>query len=262
MLHALGVDDDPAVLAAAAGLAEEHFEQFAAAARALGADSERAVLVVRVARHIVHPDLSVLLPYFARSASPEVREAVAELWNSRPEVADPATLEALTQDPDVSIRRRAAGAAFASKHYDLLARMVRDPDPAVRREIAMVLARADSLPQAGVAILQRLAADRDMPVRAGAYVARLLQGTVLPLPPELDPQVAGEAVRESADLPELRQTAQTSASEEQRLAAALALALLQDETAKEVARTDPAPSIRHRVAGTLELSAVTFRGRL
>ncbi len=101
-----------------------------------------------------------------------------------------------------------------------------------------------------------------MPVRASAYVARLLQGTVLPLPPELDPQVAGEAVRESADLPGLRQTAQTSGSEEQRLAAALALALLQDETAHEVARTDPAPSIRHRVAGALELSAATLRRRL
>ncbi len=262
MLHALGADDDPAVLAAAAGLAEEHFEQFAASATALAADSERAVVVVRVARHIVHPDLNLLLPYFAGSGSPEVREAVAELWQSRPEVADPASLEAFTQDPDLSTRRRAAGAVFASKRYDLLARMIRDPDPSVRREVAVVLARADSLTNAGAEILQRLAADRDMAVRASAYVARLLQGTVLPLPPELDPQVAGEAVRESADLPELRQTAQTSASEEHRLAAALALALLQDETARAVARTDPAPSIRHRVAGALELSAATHRRRL
>jgi hypothetical protein len=32
------------------------------------------------------------------------------------------------------------------------------------------------------------------------------------------------------------------------------LALIQDDVARDVARTDPAPSIRHRVGGALELS--------
>ena len=35
----------------------------------------------------------------------------------------------------------------------------------------------------------------------------------------------------------------------------LALALLDDEVAHQVARTDPVPSIRHRVSGALELAA-------
>jgi hypothetical protein len=64
------------------------------------------------------------------------------------------------------------------------------------------------------------------------------------------------ALRECADLSSLRQTARAEASEERRLAAALALALVQDEAAREVARTDPAPAIRHRVSGALDLSNV------
>jgi hypothetical protein len=91
-------------------------------------------------------------------------------------------------------------------------------------------------------------------VRAAAYVARLLQGTPVPLPPGIDPTTAAEAVREASDLPSLRETARGTAGEERRLAAALALALLQDEVAREVARTDPIPAIRHRVSGALELA--------
>jgi hypothetical protein len=91
-------------------------------------------------------------------------------------------------------------------------------------------------------------------------VARLLQGIPLPQPPDLDTQLAGAAVEESADLPSLRQTARTAASEDRRLAAALALALLQDEVARDVARSDPAPTIRHRVSGALDLSSVRGAG--
>ena len=259
LLQALRMDDDPAVLAAAAGLAEEHFEQFTNAALDLPVDGERAVLVIRVARHMMHPELASLLPQFARSDAPEVREAVADLWRDRPEIADPASLQSLTQDPDVSTRRRTAGAVLASQRYDLLQAMTRDPDPSVRREIALVLGRTPSPPRSGIQILEKLATDADMPVRAAAYIARLLQGQALPVPPGLDSGVAAQAVRDSADLAGLRQTARTSASEDQRLAAALALALMQDEVATEVARTDPAPSIRHRVAGALELSVGAVR---
>jgi hypothetical protein len=216
--------------------------------------------VIRIVRHIVHPDLPGLLPPFARSSSPEVRAAVVDLWRNRPDIADPESLEALTMDPEISVRRGAAGAALAAERYDLLEAMIQDPDASVRREVVLVLSRAAPIRKPGLAALDRLAADLDMTVRAAAYVAHLVQGVALPLPPGLDAQVAAQAVQEGADLPSLRQNARTASSEERRLAAALALALLQDDVAREVARTDPTPSIRHRVGGALELSIVSLSG--
>jgi HEAT repeat protein len=260
LIQLLRVDDDPAVLAAAAGVAEEHFPLFAQAALGLPTESERAVLVIRIARHIAHPDLPGLLPPFARSSSPEVRGAVVDLWRNRPDIADPTSLEALTVDPEISVRLGVVGAALAAERYDLLEAMIQDPEATVRREIAIVLGRAAPVRKPGLLTLDHLAADSDMTVRAAAYVARLVQGVALPLPPGLDAQVAAQAVQEGADLFSLRQTARTAASEVQRLAAALALALLQDDVAREVARTDPVPSIRHRVGGALELSIVSLPG--
>jgi hypothetical protein len=99
-----------------------------------------------------------------------------------------------------------------------------------------------------------------MNVRAAAHVARLLQGRPLPLPPGIDGLVAAQAVCDIADLPALRQIARGATEEDQRLAAALILALLQDDVAREVARTDPAPSIRHRVGGALDLSLIQAVG--
>jgi HEAT repeat protein len=262
LIQLLRADDDPAVLAAAAALAEEHFPLFAQAALGLPPESERAVLIIRMARHMVHPELPGLLPPFARSSSPEVRASVVDLWRNRPEIADPAALEALTLDPEISVRRGAAGAALAGERYNLLETMIQDPDAGVRREVALVLGRADPVRKPGLATLDHLAADPDMTVRAAAYVARLVQGIALPFPPGLDAQVAAQAVQEGADLPRLREAARTAASEERRLAAALALALLQDDVAREVARTDPVPSIRHRVGGALELSIVSLPGAL
>jgi hypothetical protein len=138
--------------------------------------------------------------------------------------------------------------------------MTQDPDAGVRREVAIVLGRAAPIRKPGLVTLDRLAADPDMSVRAAAYIACLLQGVALPLPPGLDAQVAAQAVQEGADLPSLRQTARTASSEDRRLAAALALALLHDDVAREVARTDPVPSIRHRVGGVLDLSIVSLAG--
>jgi HEAT repeat protein len=254
MMQALRVNDDPAVLAAVAAFAENQFDLFTRIAHGFPLDGERALLVVRIARHMVHPDLPALLRHFAASGSPDVRAAVAELWTGRPEIGDPASLVALTVDPDVSIRRSTAAAVLAAERYDLLETMAQDPDPSVRREVALILGRGESLLKPGLDTLESLGADPDMPVRAAAYVSRLLRGSALPLPPELDSQVVAQAVRESGNIPRLRETALTSSSEEQRLAAAMALALLQDDVAREVARTDPAPSIRHRVSGALELS--------
>jgi hypothetical protein len=58
----------------------------------------------------------------------------------------------------------------------------------------------------------------------------------------------------------LRHVARTAASEDRRLSAGLALALIQDEVARELARSDPAPAVRHRVAGALELSLASLAG--
>jgi HEAT repeat protein len=259
LIQLLRVEEEPAVLAAAGGLAEQHFTLFAQVALGLPLESERAVLVIRMVRHIVHPDLPGLLPPFARSSSPEVRAALIDLWRYRPDIAHPASLEALTMDPEISVRRGAARAALAAQRYDLLEAMIQDPDASVRREVAIVLSAAP-VRKPGLTTLDRMAADLDMTVRAAAYVARLVQGIALPLPPGLDARVAAQAVQEGADLPDLRQTARTAFSEERRLAAALALALLQDDVAREVARTDPVPSIRHRVGGALELSIVGLPG--
>ncbi|HEY5940111.1 MAG TPA: hypothetical protein VIT87_04775, partial [Gemmatimonadales bacterium] len=260
LIQLLRADDDPLVLAAAAGLAEEHFALFAQVALELPVESERAVVVLRIARHLNHPELPSLLPTFARSSSPEVRAAAVDLWRNRPDLANPASLEALTVDPEISVRRAAAGAALAAERYDLLESMTRDPDPGVRRQVALVLGRAAPLRRPGLTTLDHLAADLDMTVRAAAYVARLVQGIALTFPPGLDAQVAVQAVQEGADLSSLRQAARTAASEERRLAAALALALVQDDVAHDVARTDPAPSIRHRVNGALELAIVNLPG--
>ncbi|MEO8089103.1 MAG: HEAT repeat domain-containing protein [Gemmatimonadales bacterium] len=260
LIQLLRADDDPAVLAAAASLAEEHFGFFAQVAQGLPPESERAVLVIRITRHMNHAELAGLLPLFARSSSPEVRAAVVDLWRNRPDLADPASLEALTVDPEISVRRAAAGAALAAERYDLLERMTRDPDASVRRQVALVLGRASPLGGPGLTTLDHLAADPDMTVRAAAYVARLVQGIALPFPPGLDAQVGARAVQEGADLSSLRQAARSAATEERRLAAALALALVQDEVAHDVARTDPVPSIRHRVNGALELAIVTIPG--
>jgi HEAT repeat protein len=254
LIQALKPDDDPAVLAAAAALAEEHFDEFATVVRAVPPDGERAILALRIARYVIHPGLPAILPQFARSESPDVRDTVTDLWKNRPDLADGLSLQALTEDPDTPIRCHAAAAALASARYDLLKNMTRDPDPSVRREIALALAKVESVEQPGVTTLELLATDTDMSVRAAAYVARLLQGMPLALPPELDAQLAAQAVKETVDLSRLRQTARTSPSEGRRLAAALALTLVQDDVAHEVARMDPVPAIRHRVAGALELS--------
>ena len=254
LIRALQVDEDPAVLAAVAGLAEENFESFRDVALSLQLDGERAALVARLGRHIHHIELTTLLAALARHPEPEVRETVARVWQHRPETADTLLLEALTADPVLTVRRAAAGAAVAAERYELLDRLTQDPEAEVRREVAKALGMAGPVGPAGLVVLEHLENDGEMPVRAAAHVARLLQGQPVPLPPGLDTKVAAEAVREGADLGALRSTARTAPSDERRLSAALALAMIQDAVAQEVARSDPAPSVRHRVAGALELS--------
>ncbi len=255
VLRTLRADDDPAVLAGVAALAEAAFPVFMETALGMSLEGPEALLVARVARHVHHPDLVRLLPVMARSGAPAVREAIAALWRHRPDIVDAASLDALAMDPVATVRQEAAGAAAGARAWSLLARMAQDPDADVRREAALVLGGASLPPTVALETLVRLAEDPDMAVRAAAYVGRLLQGTPLPLPPGLDPRAAAVVVRSAAHLPALRQTARTAPGEDPRLAAALALALLEDDVARDVARTDPVPSIRYRVTGALDLAA-------
>jgi HEAT repeat protein len=254
LIMALQLDEDPAVLGAVADFAERSFEAFRSAVLDIPLENRRAGLVARICRHLHHPDLAGVLAFISRSGNPDVRETVADVWQHRPDANDAFALEALTADPVVSVRLIAAAAAASAQRYDLLDRMTRDPDPSVRREIAMVVGRAGHGSSAAVSVLQRLGVDSQMIVRAAAHVGQLLQGIPVPLPPGLDPVIAAEAVRDTGELENLRQIARSSSAEDHRLAAALALALIQDDVAKEVARSDPAPPVRHRVGGALELA--------
>ena len=254
LIQALQHDDDAGVFAAAGGLAQVHFDSFRNASLSPQLQPDRAALVARVARYIHHPELPQLLAALARHPNPEIRETVAEVWRHRPDATEPAALESLTADPDSAVRRVAAGAAVAAERYDLLDRMTQDPETEIRREVALMLGLAAPVGAAGLLVLEHLESDTEMPVRAAAHVARLLQGQPVPLPPGLDPRVAAQAVREGADLGALRSVARSAPADDRRLSAALALAMIQDDVAREVARSDPAPTVRHRVGGALELS--------
>ena len=259
LIQALRLDDDAAVLAAVGALAEEHFSDFRD--MAVGPlETNRSMLVTRIARYIHHPDVQTLLSPLSRSADPEVRESVAEAWGHRPDASEPLALETLSADPVLSVRRMAVGAVVAAERYELLDRMRQDPEPEVRREIALKLGSAAPVGPEGLLVLEHLESDGDMTVRAAAHISRLLQGVPLSLPPNLDTRVAADAVRQGAELGALRHVARTAPSEDRRLSAGLALALIHDEVAREVARSDPAPTVRHRVAGALELSLANLAG--
>jgi hypothetical protein len=238
-----------------AELAEGAFPAFIDHVLGTPLDGERALLVVRITRLVHHPGLAHLLPALARSGSPEIRRAVAALFRHRPGVADGVLLERLVSDPVVGVRMEAAGAAAAAGRWDLLELVAGDPDADVRREAALALAAASGSDPVARETLDRLGDDREMAVRAAAYVGRLLQGRPVPFPPGVDPRAAAGALSEAAHLPMLRDIARTAPLEDQRLAAALALALVHDDVALQVARTDPAPGVRHRVSGALDLAA-------
>jgi HEAT repeat protein len=262
VIRSIKPNEDASVLASVADFASENFRAFREAALSIPRDQDQLILLARISRFTYHPELSTLLAPLGESSSTDVREAVALVGQHRPDAIDPVTLAALTADPAVSVRQTATGAAAAAQRYDLLEKLIQDPDARIRRQIAIELGRSAPAGKQGIKILERLGGDSEMPVRAAAYVARLLQGTPVPFPPGIEPAAAAEAVRDASDLSSLRQAARGTPGEDRRLAAALALALLQDEVAREVARTDPTPAIRHRVSGALELVLPGSRERI
>ncbi len=245
LVQALRPDDDATVMRAAAAQAEYSFERLATIAAA--GSSREVIVVTRLARFIHDPRLPGLLPPIARHDDPAVREALGALLAARPELASEELVRGLTADPVTGVRRQALHAAAGAGLHVPLAAMADDPDPEVRRELATLLR---TVPDGGT--LARLTDDADPRVRAAAAVSGILRGELTALPAGVGREEAAEAVIDAGDLVDLRQTARTSPDERHRLAAALALGLVDDQVAREVAEGDPVRAVRDRVAALLE----------
>jgi HEAT repeat protein len=248
LLRLLRAEEDPVVLQTVAQLAEAAFPTFMDLALGVDASGEEAVLITRVARYMHHPELRRVVSILGRSEAPQVRAAVADLWAARPEFVDEEVLEALAVDPEVAVRRAAVGAWAGCGRFDRLAAMLGDPDPGVRQDIALAFRAApDSRP------LDPLLLDPDESVRAALFAVRLLRGEVSDPPAafRVSRQAAAAAIRRAAAVADLRDAARTERDLPRRQAAALALAVLDDEAAYAVMRTDPIWAVRDRVGRML-----------
>ncbi len=239
-------DDDPQTLRAIAKQAEAAFDAFVDLALGLEGSGGELVMITRVAQYMQHPGLSRLLPAIAKSAGAEVREAVAQLWRQRPDLVDGPSLEALTMDPVVTVRRAAVRACAAARRFGWLSTLVEDPEPEVRRDLALAL-----LPAPATSLLAQLQADPEERVRAAAFAVRLLRTERVTPPDNVSRSAASEALRDAMPLEELRLAGRNEPDPPRRLAAALALALVGDDTARQIAQSDPVKSIRDEVAHLL-----------
>lgn len=248
LLRLLRADEDPLVLQAVAVQAEAAFPAFLDLALGLDHDGHEAVLITRVARYIHHPDLRRIVAVIGKSQSGPVREAVAALWAARPDLSDEAALEGLAVDPAVPVRQGAVSAWGALRRFDRLAAMLGDPDPAVRRQIARV-----HLDAPDTAALEPLFLDPDESVRAALFATRLLRGEWSDPPAAygVSNEAAAVAVREVIAPELLRDIARNDRDAARRQPAALALAVLGDEAAYTVMRTDPIWAVRDRVGRML-----------
>jgi HEAT repeat protein len=242
LLATVRSDDDPSVLERVAHLAQQHWETFVDLALGGGAQGREALVITQVARYISHPGLAPLLPAFARSSEPDVREGLGRLLAARSELATEPMIQGLVADPVNAVRRAAAHAAAAAGFEQPLAALADDPDPELRRELAMLLR---SVP--GQGLLPRLLADPEPRVRAAAAVTAISRGELSVLPADVAPAEAAGAVMDANHLIELRQTARTSPDERHRQSAALLLALVRDQVAREVEEADPVPTVRTAV---------------
>ncbi len=248
LVRLLRSEDDPVVLKAVAEQAEAAFPAFLDLALGLDRDGQEAILLTRIARHMHHPDLRRVLGVVGMSQATPVREAVGQLWGARPDLADAAALEGLTVDPAVPVRRAAARAWAAARRFDRLAAMLGDPDPGVRQDIAVAFLDAPD-----TAALEPLFLDPDEMVRAALFATRLLRGEWSETPASfvISRSAAATAIRQAQPVETLREVARDDRDPARRLPAALALAVLGDESAYTVMRADPEWTIRDRVGRML-----------
>jgi HEAT repeat protein len=248
LLRLLRSEDDPVVLQALAQQIEAAFPTFLDLALAMNHDGVEAVLLARVARYIRHPELKRVLALVARSAATPVRQALGELWSARPDLIDVPSLDALTADPSVTIRRAAVLAWGASGNFSRLAGMLGDPDPGVRQDIARAYLDAPD-----TQALEPLFLDPDESVRAALFATRLLRGewSEPPATFAVSRPAAAAAIRSAVPEHTLRDLARAERDPARRLPAALALAVLGDEAAYTVMRSDPLWTIRDRVGRML-----------
>ncbi len=248
LLRLLRSEEDPILLKAVAEQAEAAFPAFLDLALGLDRNGQEAVLLTRVARHMHHPELRRIIAAVGRSTAPPVREAVAILWAARPDLLDEAALEELTVDPAVPVRRAAVRAWAGARRFGRLAAMLGDPDPGVRQDIALAFLDAPE-----TTALEPLFLDPDETVRASLFTIRLLRGEWSEPPASfaVSRTAAAIAIRQARTVEALREIARDDRDPERRLPAALALAVLGDDAAYTVMRTDPQWSVRDRVGQML-----------
>ena len=248
LLRMLKSEDDPAVLQMVAQQAEAAFPAFMDMVMAMDNSGQEAVHIIRVARYVHHPDLPRVLGTLARGDAPGIREAVARLFAARPDLINEPALDSVAGDPSPEVRRAAAEAWAAAGRFDRLAGMLGDPDPGVRQ----IIARAHIDAPDSKAI-EPLALDPDEMVRAALFATRILRGEwdEPPVDLALSRAAAATAIRRCVPVEKLRETARTEPDPARRLPVALALAVLGDDAAYSVTRSDPQWSIRDRVGRML-----------
>jgi HEAT repeat protein len=239
-------DNDEVVLQAVARHAENAFHTFVDLTMGAAPGSHEGIVVARIARFINHPDLPMLLTSIGKSPMPEVREELAILWRHRPELMSEEGLTALSADPVPAVRIAAIHAWGAARRYDHLVPFFEDPDADVRRKAALELILARDGPDPAP-----LLNDVDEGVRAAAWSAQMLRGQRTDLPDTIGREIAAAAIREVMTPEDLHLTVRTSPDQGRRIAAGIALALMDDPLAREMAQSDPVAEVRNQVSRLL-----------
>ncbi|MEP7327032.1 MAG: HEAT repeat domain-containing protein [Gemmatimonadota bacterium] len=240
-------DEDPVVLQAAARHAEAAFDVFVEQTLGHNTGTREGIVIARVARYVHHPELAPLLVSLARNPAADVRRELALVWRDRPELIAQPTLAELSLDPDATVRLAAAQAWGAAKQFDQLSGFFQDPEPEIRRRAALELRASPDGPDPAP-----LRYDPDERVRAAAWLAGLVRGRRTAPPADVGRETAVATLREITTPEELQATVRTSPDPGHRLTAGIALAVLGDPLAQEIARTDPMEQVRVELARALE----------
>jgi len=134
---------------------------------------------------------------------------------------------------------------MAAKRPAAAAALARDPDPAVRIEVARTSRPGPDAP------LPALLGDPEPGVRAAAVVAALLGGAELAVPADLDRAALAAEIAAATDRGALRVLVKTHPDPARRAGAGVLLALAGDTAAADVAAQDPSDQVRARVRAAL-----------